>query len=150
VSESPFAHVPEEWTPREVAEKLARFDEVHRIGQEIRAGGVRLMGTSGTVTTLAGVALALPKYSRPLVDGQTLDTEAADRALADLFALGREGLAAHPCVGPERVEFVLPGCAVYAAIRRVWPAPRITVADRGLREGMLTRMIRAARAKREH
>jgi exopolyphosphatase/guanosine-5'-triphosphate,3'-diphosphate pyrophosphatase len=134
----------------EVAEKLIRFDEVHRIGQEIRAGGVRLMGTSGTVTTLAGVALALPKYSRPLVDGQTLDTEAADRALAELFAMGREGLAAHPCVGPDRVEFVLPGCAVYAAIRRVWPAPRITVADRGLREGMLARMIRAARGQRRH
>ncbi|GGG25348.1 hypothetical protein GCM10010964_11670 [Caldovatus sediminis] len=130
----------------EVAAHFAAFDRVHCIGQEIRAGGVRLMGTSGTVTTLAGVALALPRYRRPLVDGQTLDCEAADAALADLFALGREGLAAHPCVGPERVEFVLPGCAVYAAIRQVWPAPRLTVADRGLREGMLMRMIRADRA----
>jgi exopolyphosphatase/guanosine-5'-triphosphate,3'-diphosphate pyrophosphatase len=132
----------------EVAEHLAAFDRVHCIGQEIRAGGVRLMGTSGTVTTLAGVALALPRYRRPLVDGRTLDCEVADMALGDLFALGREGLAAHPCVGPERVEFVLPGCAVYAAIRRVWPAPRLTVADRGLREGMLLRMIRADRAGR--
>ncbi|BDG71572.1 Ppx/GppA phosphatase family protein [Roseomonas fluvialis] len=132
----------------EVAAYLARFDQVHRIGQEIRAGGVRLMGTSGTVTTLAGVAMALPRYRRPLVDGKTLDCEAADLALGDLFALGREGLAAHPCVGPERVEFVLPGCAVYAAIRRVWPTPRLTVADRGLREGMLTRMIRAERGGR--
>ncbi len=132
----------------EVAAHLAAFDQVHRIGQEIRAGGVRLMGTSGTVTTLAGVAMALPRYRRPLVDGKTLDCEAADLALGDLFALGREGLAQHPCVGPERVEFVLPGCAVYAAIRRVWPTPRLTVADRGLREGMLTRMMRAERATR--
>ncbi|MBW8270542.1 Ppx/GppA family phosphatase [Caldovatus sp. SYSU G05006] len=130
----------------EVAGHLAAFDRVHCIGQEIRAGGVRLMGTSGTVTTLAGVALALPRYRRPLVDGQTLDCAAADAALGDLFALGREGLAAHPCVGPERAEFVLPGCAVYAAIRQVWPTPRLTVADRGLREGMLMRMIRADRA----
>lgn len=130
----------------EVADHLAEFDRIHRIGQEIRAGGVRLMGTSGTVTTLAGVAMALPRYRRPLVDGKTLDCEAADLALGDLFALGREGLAAHPCVGPDRVEFVLPGCAVYAAIRRVWPTPRLTVADRGLREGMLTRMMRAERA----
>lgn len=130
----------------EVAEHLAEFDRIHRIGQEIRVGGVRLMGTSGTVTTLAGVAMALPRYRRPLVDGKTLDCAAADLALGDLFALGREGLAAHPCVGPDRVEFVLPGCAVYAAIRRVWPTPRLTVADRGLREGMLTRMIRAERA----
>lgn len=129
----------------EVAARLEAFDRVHGIQREIRAGGVRLMGTSGTVTTLAGVALALPKYRRPLVDGRTLDCDVADAALGDLFALGREGLARHPCVGPERVEFVLPGCAVYAAIRQVWPAPRITVADRGLREGILLRLMRADR-----
>ena len=130
----------------EVAERLACFDAIHRIGQEIRAGGVRLMGTSGTVTTLAGVALALPRYRRPLVDGCTLDSAQADQALGDLFALGREGLAAHPCVGPDRVDFVLPGCAVYAAIRRIWPVPSLTVADRGLREGLLLRLIRGDRA----
>jgi exopolyphosphatase/guanosine-5'-triphosphate,3'-diphosphate pyrophosphatase len=129
----------------EVAAHLQAFDSVHCIGQEIRAGGVRLIGTSGTVTTLAGVALALPRYRRPLVDGRTLDAEVADQALGDLFALGRRGLAAHPCVGPDRVEFVLPGCAIYAAIRKVWPVPTLTVADRGLREGMLLRMMRADR-----
>ncbi|WP_237214824.1 Ppx/GppA phosphatase family protein [Falsiroseomonas oryziterrae] len=129
----------------EIADRLLGFDAVHRIAQEIRAGGVRLMGTSGTVTTLAGVAMALPRYRRPLVDGQTLDAAQADQALGDLFALGRDGLAAHPCVGPDRVDFVLPGCAVYAAIRRIWPVPRLTVADRGLREGMLMRLMRADR-----
>lgn len=126
----------------EVAEALRRFDSVHCIGQEMRSGGVRLMGTSGTVTTLAGVALALPRYSRPLIDGRVLDCEDADQALRDLFALGREGLRTHPCVGPERADFVLPGCAIYAAIRRVWPSSCVTVADRGLREGMLQRMMR--------
>ncbi|WP_237182549.1 Ppx/GppA phosphatase family protein [Roseomonas marmotae] len=126
----------------EVAEALQRFDAVHCIGQEMRAGGVRLMGTSGTVTTLAGVALDLPRYSRPMVDGRVLDCADADQALRDLFSLGREGLRAHPCVGPERADFVLPGCAIYAAIRRVWPSSCVTVADRGLREGMLQRMMR--------
>lgn len=139
-TEEGFAAVVEE-----VAAHLMAFDRVHCIGQEIRAGGVRLIGTSGTVTTLAGVALALPRYRRPLVDGRTLDAGVADQALGDLFALGRKGLAAHPCVGPDRVEFVLPGCAVYAAIRRVWPLPTLTVADRGLREGMLLRMMRGDR-----
>ena len=129
----------------EVAERLTRFEAVHRIAQEIRAGGVRLMGTSGTVSTLAGVAMALPRYRRPLVDGRTIETCAADQALGDLFALGRDGLASHPCVGPDRVDFVLPGCAVYAAIRRIWPVARLTVADRGLREGMLLRLMRADR-----
>ncbi|MFQ3623116.1 MAG: Ppx/GppA family phosphatase, partial [Acetobacteraceae bacterium] len=123
------------------------FDEVHRIGDEIGRGGVRLIGTSGTVTTLAGVALGLKRYSRPLIDGRTLSGEQADEALGSLQALGRRGLLAHPCVGPGRVEFVLPGCAVFAAIRRLWPADRVTVADRGLREGLLIRLIRDDRAR---
>jgi exopolyphosphatase/guanosine-5'-triphosphate,3'-diphosphate pyrophosphatase len=129
----------------EVAAQLEGFDRLHCIGQELHAGGVQLMGTSGTVTTLAGVVMALPRYRRPLVDGSTLDCEAADVALGDLFAMGRAELAAHPCVGPERVDYVLPGCAIYAAIRRVWPTQTLRVADRGLREGMLLRMMRADR-----
>jgi exopolyphosphatase/guanosine-5'-triphosphate,3'-diphosphate pyrophosphatase len=127
-----------------IAERLAAFDRLHCIGQEIRAGGVRLIGTSGTVTTLAGVVLALPRYSRSLVDGRRIDAAAADAALVELFALGRRGLMAHPCVGPDRAEYVLPGCAVYAAIRRLWPVDEVTVADRGLREGMLMRLMRGA------
>jgi exopolyphosphatase/guanosine-5'-triphosphate,3'-diphosphate pyrophosphatase len=125
--------------------RLAAFDRLHCIGQEIRAGGVRLIGTSGTVTTLAGVVMALPKYRRQLVDGTRLNAEAADAALEQLFAMGRKGLAAHPCVGPERADFVLPGCAVYAAIRQLWPLGELTVADRGLREGMLMRLMRGDR-----
>jgi exopolyphosphatase/guanosine-5'-triphosphate,3'-diphosphate pyrophosphatase len=126
----------------DVAARLASFESIHCIGREIRNGGVRLLGTSGTVTTLAGIALELPRYRRPLVDGVVLSAEAADAALARLRTMGREGLAQHPCVGPERVDFVLPGCAVFAAITRLWPAPRVIVADRGLREGMLLRMMR--------
>lgn len=130
----------------DVAERLQPFEAVHRITQEIRQGGVRLLGTSGTVTTLAGVALNLDRYRRPAVDGMALPGEEADDALLALRAMGREGLTRHPCVGPERVDFVLPGCAVFAAIRQIWPAPHVVVADRGLREGMLLRMIRASRS----
>jgi exopolyphosphatase/guanosine-5'-triphosphate,3'-diphosphate pyrophosphatase len=126
----------------DVAARLASFESIHCIGREIRNGGVTLLGTSGTVTTLAGIALALPRYRRPLVDGVVLSAEAADAALTSLREMGREGLEQHPCVGPDRVDFVLPGCAVFAAITRLWPAPRVVVADRGLREGMLLRMMR--------
>jgi exopolyphosphatase / guanosine-5'-triphosphate,3'-diphosphate pyrophosphatase len=131
----------------DVAERLRAFEKVHCIAREIRDGGVRLLGTSGTVTTLAGVALNLERYRRMAVDGVELCSQEAADALAYLRALGREGLMLHPCVGPDRVEFVLPGCAVFAAIARVWPAPHIIVADRGLREGMLLRLIRADRLR---
>ncbi len=127
--------------------RLASFEAVHCIRREIEAGGVQMLGTSGTVTTLAGVALGLARYRRPLVDGTVLRADVAEQALANLRALGREGLEAHPCVGRDRVDFVLPGCAVFAALVRLWPAPRIIVADRGLREGMLLRMIRADRRR---
>ncbi len=132
----------------DVTERLAGFEAVHCIGQEIRQGGVRLLGTSGTVTTLAGVVLGLERYSRPLIDGTVLSREDAEQALEDLRELGRGGLIRHACVGPERVDFVLPGCAIYAAIHRLWPAPRVVGADRGLREGILMRMIRADRGRR--
>jgi exopolyphosphatase/guanosine-5'-triphosphate,3'-diphosphate pyrophosphatase len=131
----------------DVVERLRPFESVHCIGHEIRQGGVRFLGTSGTVTTLAGIALNLPRYSRPAVDGTVLSYGAAEAALQRLRALGRAGLAEHPCVGPERADFVLPGCAIFAAIHALWPAPEIVVADRGLREGMLLRMIRGERAR---
>jgi exopolyphosphatase/guanosine-5'-triphosphate,3'-diphosphate pyrophosphatase len=133
-----------------VQERLAAFERIHCIEHELRLGGVRLLGTSGTVTTLAGVALNLARYRRPMVDGVRLSAEDANAALTLLRGLGRDGLNKHPCVGPERSAFVLPGCAIYEAISTVWPAPDVTVADRGLREGMLLRMMRhgAARPKR--
>jgi exopolyphosphatase/guanosine-5'-triphosphate,3'-diphosphate pyrophosphatase len=125
-----------------VADLLAAFERIHCIGHEIRLAGVRLLGTSGTVTTLAGVALGLPRYRRPAVDGQVLSAEATNQALATVRALGREGLSRHPCIGPDRAAFVLPGCAIFEAIRQIWPVADVTVADRGLREGMLLRMMR--------
>jgi len=133
----------------EVVDRLTPFEHVHCIGQEIRQGGVFLLGTSGTVTTLAGLAMDLPRYSRPRVDGAVLTCAEAKEAVERLRAMGRDGLALHPCVGPERADFVLPGCAIFAAIHRLWPAAQVVVADRGLREGMLLRMMRADRARPE-
>ncbi|MGE4482114.1 MAG: Ppx/GppA phosphatase family protein [Acidocella sp.] len=126
----------------DIVTMLRPFEAVHRFGEEIRRGGVVMVGTSGTVTTLAGVSLKLERYRRGLVDGVSLTRQAVDEALAEARALGREGLSRHPCIGQERVEFVLPGCAIFAAIHELWQAPRLVVADRGLREGMLMRLMR--------
>ena len=132
----------------EVRTRLVPFERVHRIAQEGRAGGVQAIGTSGTVTTLAGVVLKLAQYRRPLVDGIVLPAGSAAAAVSALRAMGVDGLRAHPCVGPERAEFVLPGCAVFEAIQQMWPVPQVTVADRGLREGMLLRLMRRRPASR--
>ncbi len=136
-SESGFASVV-----ADVAAMLRPFEAVHRISQEIRQGGVMMLGTSGTVTTLAGVSMKLERYRRNVIDGVSLSRDAVDAALADARALGREGLRQHPCIGADRVDYVLPGCAIFAAIHELWQAPALTVADRGLREGMLLRLMR--------
>lgn len=135
---------PEGFT-RLVQDMMARlqpFEDVHRIGEEIRRGDVAMLGTSGTVTTLAGVSLNLDRYRRGRVDGVSLTRPAVDEVLAYTRALGREGLCRHPCIGQDRVEFVLPGCAIFTAIHELWRAPALTIADRGLREGMLMRLMR--------
>lgn len=130
--------------------RLSAFDRVHCIGHEMRMGGVVSLGTSGTVTTLAGVAMGLLRYRRPLVDGTVLTGKAADHSMGLLRGLGRDGLVLHPCIGAERADFVLPGCAIFEAIRRMWPVGDVIVADRGLREGMLLRLMRQATGRQAY
>jgi len=77
-----------------------------------------------------------------------LSRVAVDDALAEARALGRDGLSRHPCIGADRVDFVLPGCAIFAAIHELWQVPELVVADRGLREGMLMRLMRGESSSR--
>ena len=121
---------------------LEAFERVHRIGHEMRRGGVRTVGTSGTVTTLAGEALGLERYRRPLIDGTTMAIDQAVAAVGRLPPHGPEELAMHACVGADRAPLVLPGCAIFEAIRRQWRFEDVLVADRGLREGLLRRLMR--------
>jgi exopolyphosphatase/guanosine-5'-triphosphate,3'-diphosphate pyrophosphatase len=101
-----------------------------------------LLGTSGTVTTIAGVQLGLKRYDRSRVDGCWLDSPAIGDVTARLLAMDYAARAENPCIGRERADLVLAGCAILEEIRLAFPAMRIRVADRGLREGMLTLLMR--------
>nr|WP_230722408.1 Ppx/GppA phosphatase family protein [Martelella mediterranea] len=103
--------------------------------------GFHLIGTSGTVTTLAGVHLDLPRYDRRKVDGIWLSDDEVTAMQSKLLSWDFAGRAANPCIGPDRADLVLAGCAILEAIRRRWPSSRMRVADRGLREGLLTDMM---------
>ena len=100
-----------------------------------------LIGTSGTVTTLAGVHLDLPRYDRRRVDGVWLSDDEVTAMQARLLSWDFSARAANPCIGPDRADLVLAGCAILEAIRKRWPSQRMRVADRGLREGLLTDMM---------
>ncbi len=133
-------HVPPAAYRAMVAEAeaaLAPFERRHRIRREIRARQVQMLGSSGTVTTLAGIHLALPRYIRALVDGSTLTFEQIAIVSRHLARLDIDGRAANPCVGRERADLVLSGCAILDAICATWPVGRLRVADRGIREGIL-------------
>ena len=104
---------------------------------------MHLLGTSGTVTTIAGVHLELKRYDRRRVDGCWMTDSEAIGVIERLIAMSYEERVANPCIGAERADLVLAGCAILEAIRREFPCRRVRVADRGLREGMLVQMMRA-------
>jgi exopolyphosphatase / guanosine-5'-triphosphate,3'-diphosphate pyrophosphatase len=116
---------------------LAPFESTHDILRHVRTGRVQMLGSSGTVTTLAGIHLALPRYTRALVDGSVLTFEQISVVSAHLAGLDLAGRAASPCVGRERADLVLSGCAILDAICATWPVGQLRVADRGVREGIL-------------
>ena len=101
-----------------------------------------LLGTSGTVTTIAGVHLNLKRYDRNRVDGCWMSEREISAVIEQLLAMSYQERVASPCIGAERADLVLAGCAILEAIRRAFPCPRLRVADRGLREGMLVQMMR--------
>ena len=121
----------------EAAAALIPFERNHRILRHVHAGRVQMLGSSGTVTTLAGIHLALPRYIRAMVDGSTLTFEQIAAVSEHLAGLDFAGRAANPCIGRERADLVLSGCAVLDAICATWPVGRLRVADRGVREGIL-------------
>jgi exopolyphosphatase / guanosine-5'-triphosphate,3'-diphosphate pyrophosphatase len=103
--------------------------------------GIRLLGTSGTVTTLASVHLALPAYDRRAVDGLHVPVEAM-RAISNMIAgMDQKERASLPCIGSDRADLVVAGCAILEAIVEIWPAENLGIADRGIREGILRSLM---------
>ncbi len=102
---------------------------------------IRLLGTSGTVTTLASVHLALPSYDRRAVDGLHVPTAAMQKISSMIAGMDYEERANLPCIGRDRADLVVAGCAILEAILEIWPAPSLGVADRGIREGILRSLM---------
>ena len=112
-------------------------------------GDHRLLGTSGTVTTLASVYLKLQSYDRRAVDGLHLPTERCAKSAVNWLPALIKGRAQFPTIGQERADLVVAGCAILEAIFDIWPGERLGVADRGIREGIL-RALMASDAKRRN
>ena len=104
---------------------------------------VRLLGTSGTVTTLASVHLELPHYDRQAVDGLIMPSTSMREVCARLSTMSAQERSGLPCIGDDRASLVVAGCAILEAILDIWPAETLGVADRGIREGILRSLIAA-------
>ena len=120
-----------------VRHAFRRFQELLPVNKN----DIRLMGTSGTVTTLASVHLALPSYDRRAVDGLLMPAAAMREISATLSRMCHEERSRFPCIGHERADLVVAGCAILEAIMDIWPAETLGVADRGIREGILRSLM---------
>ena len=124
---------------RESTDALQRFHA--RARPALNRRGFHLLGTSGTVTTVAGLHLGLERYDRRKVDGLWMRDEDVTSVISALLRMDYAQRAANACIGRERADLVLAGCAIFEAIRRLFPAPTVRIADRGLREGILLKMM---------
>jgi exopolyphosphatase/guanosine-5'-triphosphate,3'-diphosphate pyrophosphatase len=124
----------------EVSDLLAPFELA--AGSAAYLPEFHLLGTSGTVTTVGGIHLKLPRYDRRRVDGMWMRDEHVTAVLDDLLDTPFDQRAQNPCIGRDRADLVLAGCAILEAIRRAFPSDRLRIADRGLREGILMNLMR--------
>ena len=128
---------------RDVDGMLDGLVEGADLSAALQNGPFHMLGTSGTVTTLAGVHLGLRRYDRRRIDGVWLGSGDVGGMIDRLLDMSFDERVANPCIGADRADLVLAGCAILEAIRRRWPCERLRVADRGLREGILTELMAA-------
>lgn len=122
-------------------ETISAFDPERAVAAKLIGGAGYIIGTSGAVTSLAGVHLKLQRYARRYVDGIWIDKSDTHAAIDLLASQNRDERAAHPCIGQERADLVLAGAAILDAVLEIWPSARLRVADRGLREGLILSMM---------
>lgn len=130
---------------RRVRDQLCDFDRQHNIVAALNAGQVQMVGSSGTVTTLAGVLRGLQRYQRSVIDGCVMLVTDAQKITEQIRGLDFRGRAAIPCIGDERADLVVAGCAILQAIYETWPVSQFRIGDRGLREGILTDLLQSSR-----
>ncbi|MBE7217808.1 MAG: Ppx/GppA family phosphatase [Caulobacteraceae bacterium] len=126
-----------------VAAALSAFPDGAALAQVFADGHGHVVGTSGAITSLAGIHLGLPRYDRARVDGLWMTPAECKAAAARLIAVTPAERAGEPCIGPDRADLVLAGAAILHAVLARWPCARLRVADRGLREGLLLEMMAA-------
>ena len=126
-----------------MVEEVERHLKLFAASHASNLAGLHLLGTSGTVTTIAGVFQKLERYDRRRIDGIWMNHHDVTVVIERLLASSYADRAGNPCIGPDRADLVLAGCAILDAIRQAFPVPRLRVADRGLREGMLIEMMRS-------
>ncbi len=124
-----------------VQDMLHSFEADHAMAERVAGTRMHLLGTSGTVTTVAGIHMGLRRYDRRRVDGCWLQTDDVRRVSNNLVAMSFAQRVAQPCIGTDRADLVLAGCAILEAMMRTWPCDRLRVADRGLREGILATLM---------
>jgi exopolyphosphatase / guanosine-5'-triphosphate,3'-diphosphate pyrophosphatase len=137
-------------TMKQGARKLINdFDPEREVAKKLHSGVGHIIGTSGAVTSLAGVHLKLERYARRYVDGIWMSKDDTYAAIRTLASQNRDQRAQNPCIGPERADLVLAGAAILDAVLELWPSPRLRVADRGLREGLILTMLQKPKRRRK-
>jgi exopolyphosphatase/guanosine-5'-triphosphate,3'-diphosphate pyrophosphatase len=124
-----------------VASEVKRFTEKNNIDAYIQKGQVQMAGTSGTVTTIGAIHLKLPKYDRRFIDGLFLQLTDIHQVSESLLAMTHLERAQSSCIGPGRADLVVMGTAILEGLCDVWALPRLRVADRGVREGILMDLL---------
>lgn len=136
-----FAEVYFEEMVEYLEQQLLKFRRYEEIAEAVKQKQVQLFSTSGTVTTLAAIYLGLPRYERSKIDGISIETEQLRDAINSILNMRASERFHHPCIGSDRSDYIISGCAIFEALCRLCPVEHITIADRGVREGIIFSLV---------